>query len=151
MAAKERKKIKALLKTTPMDGIQGNTSGRTHLCPRCANDLIEDEYICPSCRLEFKTKAEGKRISILYPGGGYFYTRHWWLGIGDAITEAILLVLVVVALVHALQGGKDSAGPLVFYTVLLAYEKSVSVYDSNHFIKEYIPVEKEIKSLIATR
>ena len=33
------------------------------------------------------------------------------------------------------------------YTCLLTIEKAISVYHSNHFIKEYIPVEKEITAV----
>lgn len=145
---KEGKKIKALLKTISLEGVQSKTARRTNLCPRCTKELIEDEYTCPNCRLEFKSKAEAKRISIIYPGGGYFYTGHPWLGIGDAITESILLLSVVLTLVDALQGGKDSFATFVSFSVILALEKAITVYHSNHFIKEYIPKEKEIKPII---
>jgi len=149
IAGKEKKKIMALLKTISLEGVPSKSPGRTHLCPRCAEELIEDKYICPSCRLEFKNSAVGKRISILYPGGGYFYTGHWWLGIGDAITEAILLVLVVIALIDTLQGGKDGISSLVLFSIVLAFEKGLTVYHLNHFIKEYIPIEKKITPVMA--
>ena len=151
MAGKEKKKIKALLKTISMEGAQSKTAGRVHLCPRCTRDLIEDEYICPNCRLEFKSKAEAKRISIIYPGGGYFYTGHPWLGIGDAIAESLLLFLVVLTLIDALQGGKEGFGSFVLFSIILALEKAITVYHSNHFIKEYIPTEKEIKLRLPSR
>lgn len=151
MAGKERKKIKALLKTILLEGVQSKTAGRIHLCPRCTKELIKDEYTCPNCRLEFKNKAEGKRISITYPGGGYFYTGHRWLGVGDAITESLLLLFVVLALVDTLQGRKDGFGSFVFFSIILALEKIITVYHSNHFIKEYIPKEKEIKPIIASQ
>ncbi len=151
MAGKERKKIKALLKTILLEGVQSKTAGRIHLCPRCTKELIKDEYTCPNCRLEFKNKAEGKRISITYPGGGYFYTGHRWLGVGDAITESLLLLFVVLALVDTLQGRKDGFGSFVFFSIILALEKVITVYHSNHFIKEYIPKEKEIKPIIASQ
>lgn len=151
MAGKERKKIKALLKTILLEGVQSKTAGRIHVCPRCTKELIKDEYTCPNCRLEFKNKAEGKRISITYPGGGYFYTGHRWLGVGDAITESLLLLFVVLALVDTLQGRKDGFGSFVFFSIILALEKIITVYHSNHFIKEYIPKEKEIKPIIASQ
>ena len=151
MARKERKKIKTLLKTTSMEGVQSKIAGRIHLCPRCTKELIEDEYTCPNCRLEFKNKTEAKRISIIYPGGGYFYTGHPLLGIGDAIVESILLLLVVLALIDTLQGGKDGLGSFVFFSIILALEKVITVYHSNHFIKEYIPKEKEIKPIVASQ
>ncbi|OGC79686.1 MAG: hypothetical protein A2W07_01110 [candidate division Zixibacteria bacterium RBG_16_43_9] len=151
IAGKERKKLKALLETISLKGEQSKPAGRIHLCPRCTKELIKDEYTCPNCRLEFKNKAEVKRISVLYPGGGYFYTGHPWLGLGDAITESILLIFVVLALVNTLQGAKDSFGSFVSFSIILALEKAITVYHSNHFIKEYIPKEKEIKPIIASQ
>ncbi len=151
VGGKERKKIKALLKTISLEGVQSKTVERIYLCPRCTKELIEDEYTCPNCRLEFKSKAEAKRISVIYPGGGYFYTGHPWLGIGDAITESILLLFVVLTLVDTLQGGKDGFSSFVVFSIILALEKVITVYHSNHFIKEYIPKEKEIKPIIASQ
>ncbi|MBI4822860.1 MAG: hypothetical protein HY805_01335 [Nitrospirae bacterium] len=151
IARTERKKIKALLKTISLEGIQSNTAGRIHLCPRCTKELTKNEYTCPNCRLDFKDKAEAKKISIVYPGGGYFYTRHPLLGVADAITESILLLFVVLSLVDTLQGGKDGFNSFVLFSIILALEKVITVYHSNHFIKEYIPKEKEIKPIIASQ
>lgn len=148
---KERKKIKALLKTVSLEGVQSKTAGRVHLCPRCTKELTENEYTCPNCRLEFKSKDEAKRISLIYPGGGYFYTGHPWLGIGDAITESILLLVVVLSFVDALQGANDGFASFVVFSILLALEKVITVYHSNHFIKEYIPKEKEIKPIATSK
>ena len=148
IAGRERKKIKELLKTTSTEGIQSKTAGRLHLCPSCTKELIENEYVCPNCRLEFKNKDEAKKFSIIYPGGGYFYTRHPLLGIGDAITESILLLIVVISLIDVLQGNKDVFGSFVFFSIVLTLEKLITVFHSNHFINEYIPKEKEIKSII---
>ena len=130
---------------------QSKPAGRIYLCPRCTKELVKDEYNCPNCRLEFKNKAEVRRISVLYPGGGYFYTGHPWLGIGDAITESALLLFAVLALVNTLQGVNDSFGTFVSLSIILALEKVITIYHSNHFIKEYIPKEKEIKPIIASQ
>ena len=151
IAGKEKKKIKALLKTISVEGVQSKTPGRIHLCPRCTKELIKDEYTCPNCRLDFKNKAEAKKTSIVYPGGGYFYTGHPWLGVGDAITETILLLFVILSFVDTLQGGKDGFISFVLFSIILALEKVITVYHSNHFIKEYIPKEKEIKPIIASQ
>ncbi|NIS67704.1 MAG: hypothetical protein GTO12_01755, partial [Proteobacteria bacterium] len=93
VARRERKKIRTLLETISLEGSPSKATGRVHICPRCTHELEEEKYTCPNCHLEFKNKAEGRRISLIYPGGGYFYTRHPFLGVGDAITETVLLVL----------------------------------------------------------
>ena len=97
--------------------------------------------------LEFKSKAEAKRISLLFPGGGYFYTRHPFLGIGDAITETFLLVLIISSIVGLINGARDAGFSLVIFALALIIEKAITVYHSNHFVKEFIPMEKEVKPL----
>jgi hypothetical protein len=140
----ERKKIGTLIPTISQQGLSGQTGGRTHLCPRCTRELVHDEYTCPNCRLEFKTKADARRISIVYPGGGYFYTGHPWLGLSYAIAESIFFILIVALSFDAAKGGKDAVGALVGVAIFIIIEKAISVYHSNHFIKEYIPKEKKI-------
>lgn len=148
---KERKKIKALLSATSFEGVHAAAGGRTHLCPRCTAELVKDKYTCPSCRLAFKNISDARRISLIYPGGGYFYTRHPVLGVGDAITELILLVLLVASLIDALQSNGNGFVPLAIWGTALIIEKSISVYHSNHFIKDYIPEEKVVPTLGGTK
>jgi hypothetical protein len=141
----ESKKIKNLLQQTPLEGRTSPTLERTHLCPRCTNTLIKDRYICPTCTLEFKNKEQTRRISIIYPGGGYFYTGHPFLGVGDALTETYLTLLVIAASIAAISGIAGSISTLVFFVVILALEKIMTVYHSNHFIKEYIPKDRSVE------
>ena len=144
IARKEKKKIKALMPTISFEGTPSEIQKRIHLCPRCTKELEEEKYICPHCFLEFKEKDKAKKISLIYPGGGYFYTRHPFLGVSDAIVETILLVLVIVSLIDAIKGVEGSGYELFPFAILLVIEKLISVYHSNHFIKEYIPKEKDI-------
>ena len=144
IARKEKKKIKALIPTISFEGTPSEIQKRIHLCPRCTKELEGEKYICPHCFLEFKEKDKAKKISLIYPGGGYFYTRHPFLGVSDAIVETILLVLVIVSLIDAIKGVEGSGYELFPFAILLVIEKLISVYHSNHFIKEYIPKEKDI-------
>lgn len=143
----EGKKIKTLLQEMSIEGQPSLTLGRTHLCPCCTNLLVTDQYTCPSCSLEFKNKKQTKRISIIYPGGGYFYTGHPFLGLGDALAEIYLTLLVIAALIAVISGDVGSISMLVFFSIILALEKALTVYHSNHFIKEYIPKVRSIKIL----
>lgn len=145
VSRRERKKIKDLLKSVSLEGAPSASQERTHLCPWCTHVLEKDRYTCPSCRLEFKDKAEGRRISLIYPGGGYFYTRHPYLGIGDALTELFLTLVVVVSLVNVIRGVAGAGADLFIWSIILAIEKAITVFHSNHFIKEYIPKEKTIE------
>jgi len=144
IARNERNKIKTLIPTISFEGTPSEIQKRVHLCPRCTKELEEEKYVCPYCFLEFKKKDKAKKISLIYPGGGYFYTRHPFLGISDAIVETILLVLVIVSLIDVTKGVEGSGVELFTFGILLVIEKAISVYHSNHFIKEYIPKEKDI-------
>jgi len=146
---RERKKIMALLAATSCEGARSATGRRAHLCPRCTAELVPGRYDCPNCRLVFKNLSDGRKLSILYPGGGYFYTRHPLLGAGDALTELILTALVIMSLLGALKSGTGYV-PLAIWGTALLLEKAVSVYHSNHFIREYIPEEKEVRALGGT-
>ena len=147
IARNERRKIKALLPTLSFEGYPREIQKRVHLCPRCTKELEEEKYACPYCFLEFKEKDKAKKISLIYPGGGYFYTRHPFLGISDAIVETVLLVLVILSLIDVTKGVKGSVVALFIFGLALVIEKAISVYHSNHFIKEYIPKEKDITSI----
>lgn len=143
----ERKKIKLLLNNVSFEGSASKYPKRTHLCPRCATELEDGNYTCPKCKLEFKNKDVGRKVSIIFPGGGYFYTRHPFLGIGDAITETFLIFFVIISLFSFLNNDPESIIILVIFSIFLVIEKFVSIYHSNHFIKEFIPKEKDIKPI----
>jgi hypothetical protein len=147
IASKEKKKIKALLPTISFEGYPSEIQKRVHLCPRCTKELEEEKYICSNCYLEFKEKDKARKISLIYPGGGYFYTGHPLLGISDAVVETILLVLVILSLIDAINSVEGSGVDFFTFAILLVIEKAITVYHSNHFIKEYIPKEKEIKAI----
>ncbi|MBN2130358.1 MAG: hypothetical protein JW741_12720 [Sedimentisphaerales bacterium] len=119
---------------------------RNFLCPQCASVLTPEQYACPSCNLEFKNKAEALKYSLLAPGGGYFYTRHWGLGILDAMAESYLLLLTAVAFLAAALGDPEALPAVVILSVILGFEKLITVYHSNHFIAEFLP--KNLKLLL---
>ncbi len=146
LAMRERKKIKSILPMLKFENGMGKHRMRVHLCPSCNSVLQENVFRCLSCQLEFKNKSEGKRLSIIFPGGGYFYTRHPLLGIGDAITEVILLILVAMALFGVITGEEGALIAFIFFGIFLAIEKVVSVYHSNHFLNEFIPKDKTFTS-----
>jgi hypothetical protein len=145
MTGKERKKIKALLQATPLQGIPNEIPERTHLCPRCTARLIPENYICPNCSFEFKNKAEARKISIIYPGGGYFYTGHPVLGVLDAFAELMLMIAVLTSFTATIRAVSGGTFDLIFFGLLLTIEKMATIYHSNHFIKEYIPKKRQAK------
>jgi hypothetical protein len=149
----ESAKLKSILPGLQMAGQQPTTSGvRHHLCPKCNAVLTPGAYDCPACRLEFKNEQRARKLSLIYPGGGYFYTNHPFLGIGDAIMETILTIMVLMGIVNMVSGVSDNSVGLfqvVFFGILLVLEKWYSLYHAKHYVKEYIPVEKDVRPLKA--
>ncbi len=151
---KHGKRLVGLLK-----GLVGTIStstqhgGRQHLCPRCVAPLVRDRYTCPRCRLEFKEPGAARLYSMFLPGGGYFYTRHPWLGVGDAVTELILMFSTFVFLLEYFTDRASSVETLylgLFFGAILAVEKLITIYHAKHFIKEYIPMEKRFNRIPQT-
>lgn len=146
---KEKKKFKVILPDLLKGGMQSNAGRRTHLCPRCTTALEAGVFACSACQLEFKSKSQGMKLAIVIPGGGYFYTRHPFLGLGDAAVEMVLIGFVLLA-VFAISGNMDAGeasmedlmAMLGVFGGALVYEKILSIYHANHFIKEFIPKEK---------
>ncbi len=144
IAGKEIKKIKALLKTAPLESDQSQIPQRSHLCPKCTSMLIKGQYVCPECSLVFKNKSQARKFSIIYPGGGYFYTRHPFLGLGDAFVELYLTALIVAVFIAAIGGAQDATFALVFFGIVLTMEKMITIFHSNSYIEEYIPKNHNI-------
>jgi hypothetical protein len=142
VARSERGKIKALIQRIPIDAQPAENPARVHLCPRCTKPLQTDSYECPNCHLTFKDAAEAKRASILYPGGGYFYTGHPWLGSADAVTEGLLLLLTAASLWEWANGREAAGAGALVFGLILALEKIVTIYHTQHFVREFIPKEK---------
>lgn len=145
IAGKERKKLKVLFQTFKPSGEPSRAGERTHLCPSCSAELVKDSYACPSCRLEFKEKAEAKKVSLFFPGGGYFYTRHPVLGFLDAAGEIILMAAVGVGIYNMANGVAGGMADLIVFGTALVIEKATSMYHASHFVREYITREKEFK------
>jgi len=137
----EKKKLQALLQNRANPAPAPSSAPARHfLCPRCAKRWAGEES-CPQCGLAFKNRRLGFWLALLAPGGGYFYTGHPWLGIGDAFTEVVLLVLLVVGVVAVVIGDQDAAPLLVVAAVGLFLEKLISVYHVRHYLAEALPAD----------
>ena len=116
---------------------------RNHLCPNCTQVLPARTVACPSCGLEFKSRAKALTWSLLLPGGGYFYTGHPLLGACDALGEAWLLILNLVVLCAGLRGDAEAMATLPVLLGALALEKVGTVHHSNSFLKEFLPEDRQ--------
>ena len=127
--------------------------GMVSLCPSCAAALTPGVYQCGACGQTFKDEKSMVRRSWLIPGGGYFYTKNWFLGLGDFIFEAILFVFVAEMLLVAagvavdpdFKGENGRGGAIVaavFLGVILVVEKFITIHHCRRFIREYIPINQ---------
>jgi ABC-type siderophore export system fused ATPase/permease subunit len=89
-------------------------------------------------------------LSILVPGGGYFYTRHLLIGLLDAVVEIFLLLYIAVALQDVLNNIEGSLLYLMVCCAIFLAIKIISVIHSVHFVQEFIPRKKEIQANPAT-
>jgi hypothetical protein len=140
--SREFRKLKTLQPLFVEAHQPSNVKERHSLCPKCAVPLIKNVFSCPNCHLEFKNMKDAIKYSIIFPGGGYFYAGHPFLGTMDAITEGILLVLLITRLLEALRG-VESWVSVLFIAIILFLEKSITIYHAKHFIGEFIPADKD--------
>jgi hypothetical protein len=150
IALSERKKIRALLKGKPLSGTKSQLGERFHLCPQCTRPLTAAKYVCESCQLKFKNKIVAYILAILFPGGGYFYIRHYLLGLLDAIVEIFLLLYIAVTLENVLNKVEGSMVDMLVLGAIFVAVKIISVIHSTHFIEEFIPRKKETQANPAT-
>jgi hypothetical protein len=139
-----RKKVAELLKNVSFEGTASPMLERAHLCPRCTKPLVKGYYTCPHCSLDFKNKVKARRISVLLPGGGYFYTRNIFLGVMDALGETLLSVVLLVALVNTILGDPEALVALAFVAAILALEKLITIMHSSSFVDEFIPLDQNV-------
>jgi hypothetical protein len=149
---KGRKKTRLLLKDAPLKGRSSPTMERTHLCPRCTKPLIKDYYACPNCSLEFKKKSWATILSIIFPGGGYFYTRHPIIGIFEAVMEIIVFLLLVAAtIVFSLSSPsapRSIVQAIILCAIVLGFEKMAAAMFSNKCVEDFIPKQRRVEVLI---
>ena len=142
----ERKKIRALLKRVPPSGTKSQLGDRFHLCPQCARPLAAAKYVCESCQLKFKNKIVAYILAILFPGGGYFYTRHYLLGLLNAVVEIFLLLYIAMTVEGMLGKAEGNMLYVLALGAIFLAVKAISVIHSTHFIEEFIPRKKEIQA-----
>ncbi|MEJ2102100.1 MAG: hypothetical protein P8X68_19330 [Desulfobacterales bacterium] len=142
----ERKKIRALLRSKPPSGTNTQLAERLYLCPQCTHPLSAGKYICPSCRLKFKNKIAAYILAVLLPGGGYFYTRHLFIGLLDVVVEIFLLLYIGLAVQNVQNNIEGSLIHLVLRCAIFLAIKIISVIHSVHFVQEFIPRKKLIQA-----
>lgn len=139
IAFRERKKIRQLLPALPLMKKVLQPVGRRHLCPRCTAVLSERTLRCRRCELPFKSKRMAGVLALLFPGGGYFYSRLFFPGAIFFALEALLLSMLVAIGVSFIPVGAER--PLLLGGLVLSWAgiKVAGWVHAGHFFKQYIP------------
>lgn len=148
-------KIKLVIEAIRSAGALESSSAQEMVshCPQCRSALTPRVYECPQCHCAFKDEATMARRSWIIPGGGYFYTGNWFLGLGDFIVEAYILVLLVFCALFASgiivdepakPGEEPFGGGAAWITagllaVVLIVEKFLTIHHCRRFIRGFIP------------
>ena len=145
---KERAKIGQFIRKLKLDREASKHQQRYHICPSCMRSLKKSEFRCAACGLEFKSSGRAQLLSLVIPGGGYFYTGHWFLGIMDFIVEASLIYLVANAFLNPDTANVIGTSEGMLFLAILAIEKIMTIYHANHYVKEFIPVTTKYKQRV---
>ncbi len=152
IGSKGRKKVRLLLKNTALEGRGTLMLERTPLCPRCTRPLIKNYYTCPNCSLTFKKKLWATVLSIIFPGGGYFYTRHPFLGLLDIFMETLFTFLLIVSSIAFLMSSPKNqlqlGQAIAICVIILVIEKLSTIMFSSKSIEEFIPKQRHVEVLI---
>ncbi len=151
----DAKKLRLIL-AAAMPGRSGEATaarGPVSLCPTCSAALEAGMENCRQCGQFFASEKEMWKRSILFPGGGYFYTGQTGLGILDAFAESMLIGILAVMLLIAAGVPDFTAGDLDPYlsqgtaagtaglvAVLLVLEKSITGYHGRHLVHDFLPL-----------
>ena len=85
-------------------------------------------------------------LAILFPGGGYFYTRNYLIGLLDAMVQIFLLVYMAVILPDVQSKIEGSIGKMLVVGTIFVAVKIISIIHSTHFINEFIPRKKDVQA-----
>lgn len=137
------KKMKAFLPKYIPGGQPTVRRARHFLCPRCTKPLVKDNYVCPSCRLKFKTPSDLIKKAMLIPGGGYFVTGHFWFGVQGVLVELILLIMVLSTFVAA-HGKAELMPGVIVILVVVVLNKLLTIEHVRFFAGQFMPVDKDV-------
>ena len=166
LARRDAAKLRVLLPPL-LEASRGELSpmqGMVAHCPDCFAILKPRVYLCPHCSLVFKNEKTLLRRTLLIPGGGYFYTRQWALGILSAVYETWFTWVLVLAILMAFglvslsqepgesQGEADVLSGIVGIVWLLGLEKLFHYYHSLRVVRDFSPTgrkQQPSESLVA--
>lgn len=144
---REKKKIKSLLdelQLKPKD--PAVFSSRVALCPSCASVLKKRNSQCEACKLKFKSSRAAMWLSLVLPGGGYFYCNHTLLGTAVAVVEVAAIGLLIFQWLDYRNGLALQWGLLLLAAGVLILEKTVATFHSVQMTQDNIPKAQDFET-----
>jgi len=135
----EKKKIRQLLPALPLVKRVLQPVGRRHLCPRCTAVLSERTMRCRRCTLSFKSRKVASLMALLFPGGGYFYSRLYFPGVVFGLLETLVLAALVGIAEHFLPAGEHRLLVMAGLILIWGGFKAAGWLHAGHFLGQYIP------------
>jgi hypothetical protein len=144
LGRRERKKIRVLLEHIRLrPKAAGQLRQRVFLCPSCTNILNAEESICPTCKLEFKSRLKAKLMSLLIPGGGYLYNRYTCPGVAVGLLETLLLSCLAYDFAALESGLPVNFSRLALFLFAFVAGKLVTSFHSHQLTRDFIPEQKD--------
>lgn len=144
MGRKERKKLGKLLAQLVLKPKEaGHLRQRVYRCPSCTNPLDAERFVCPTCKMAFKSGLKAKLRSLFIPGGGYLYSHHTFPGIAMGLLETALLCYLCFNLASLNAGRSINIGLAAIFGALYFCEKAIAFVHAQQLIKEFIPEQKD--------
>lgn len=137
---REKKKIKSLIEELQLRPKEpGLFNARVALCPSCTKVLKPQSMMCDGCKLKFKSPGAARWISLLIPGGGYFYCNHVTLGTISAVVELAAIGFLVLQWLDFRQGLALNWSMLLLAAGVLIISKIVITFHSMQMTQDHIP------------
>ncbi|HSP17743.1 MAG TPA: PH domain-containing protein [Thermoanaerobaculia bacterium] len=102
------------------------------LCPCCAEPLEPRVFACSRCAIRFREPRTAMLMAAIIPGGGYFFTGYWTLGLIALGME----VFLAIALFRA-----PSVKIAVAIAVTLLLQKAAAVVHAHEFASQFVSVD----------
>lgn len=136
---RERKKIRQLLPVLPLIKQVLQPVGRRHLCPRCTAVLSERTMRCRRCALSFKSRKIAALMALLFPGGGYFYSRLYFPAVVFGFLEALVLTGLVAIGTQLIPIEENRILAMAGLALVWVGIKAAGWLHAGHFLGQYIP------------
>ncbi len=115
---------------------------KVFLCPKCLNQLRQDEYFCQNCGVTFKSKKKLLLSGLIFPCWTELYLGFFKKAIFLALYDILLLFLIIFSLSETLKGKPQYSLGLIILIIFFVMYRIFYFLKSLFFRKILILDEK---------